>query len=108
MLARSAATGQADARDVLVEEAVSGKGEQTPSFEQTPRKMAIGIACVLIGGTCWGVNGAVSKILMEMCIRDSAATLDELPRRLESLLMFVQEFEIFHITVPYHGTRLAN
>ena len=27
--------------------------------------MAIGIACVLIGGTCWGVNGAVSKILME-------------------------------------------
>ena len=65
MLARSAATEQADARDVLVEEAVSGKGEQTPSFEQTPRKMAIGIACVLIGGTCWGVNGAVSKILME-------------------------------------------
>ena len=46
MLARSAATEQADARDVLVKETVSGKDEEAPSFEQTPRKMAIGIACV--------------------------------------------------------------
>lgn len=53
-------------------------------IERTPRRMAAGVACVLVGGSLWGANGSVSKILMEdyaiaplwlACVREIVAGL---------------------------------
>ncbi|MBT1174264.1 EamA family transporter [Bifidobacterium sp. LC6] len=56
--------------------------KRTPSFERTPRDILIGAALVLAGGTLWGVNATVSKLLMGTyhadplwiaCVRELAA-----------------------------------
>ena len=36
----------------------------TPSFEKTTRTILIGAALTLVGGSLWGINATVSKILM--------------------------------------------
>lgn len=39
--------------------------DREPSFEQTPRRMLFGVALTLAGGVLWGVNGSVSKLVMD-------------------------------------------
>ena len=60
MLERAARTEQRDAAQELAD-----KTQARPNVAQTPRRMMAGIACTLVGGVLWGVNGSVSKILME-------------------------------------------
>lgn len=79
LLSRSAHEERADAAQTLADETVAAR-----SLEQTPRRMMTGVLCTLLGGALWGVNGSVSKILMEgyhiaplwlACVREIVAGL---------------------------------
>lgn len=59
-----------------------GQSKRTPTFERTPHDIVIGALLVLAGGTLWGVNATVSKLLMGnyhadplwiACVRELAA-----------------------------------
>lgn len=54
------------------------------TFELTPRKLAVGTIMTVTGAVLWGVNGTVSKILMDSyrvdptwvaCVREIVAGL---------------------------------
>lgn len=60
MLSESAVTETQDAAQTLADQTSTGR-----TFEETPRRLIIGIVCVIIGGILWGINGSVSKIVME-------------------------------------------
>lgn len=54
-----------EVEDAQETEQRQNKGSHEPSVEQTPRRMLTGITFTLLGGVLWGVNGSVSKILMD-------------------------------------------
>lgn len=79
LLNRSAHEERADAAQTLADETVA-----TQSLEQTPKRMMVGVMYTLLGGALWGINGSVSKILMEgyhiaplwlACVREIVAGL---------------------------------
>ena len=79
LLERSANEEKSDAAQTLADATVADQ-----SLEQTTKRMMSGIFCTLLGGTLWGINGSVSKILMEQyqmtplwlaCVREIVAGL---------------------------------
>lgn len=112
MLSKSAQDEQHDAKDA--QSAIDSQDDSTPSLERTPRMIVVGIICTLIGGTMWGVNGSVSKILMDgygtsplwlACIREIFAGLIFLicaafatPHSLKRAVTNVREYPMFICT----------
>lgn len=109
ILKRSARVEQ---RDAVQELAAATQVE--PNVAQTPRRMAVGIACTLVGGVLWGVNGSVSKILMEQygaspmwvaCVREIFAGLVFLacgaigsPKALRKAFTTVRDYPMYLVT----------
>ena len=109
MLERAARTEQRDAAQELAD-----KTQARPNVAQTPRRMMAGIACTLGGGVLWGVNGSVSKILMEQydaspmwvaCVREIFAGLIFLacgaigsPKAMRKAFTTVRDYPMYLVT----------
>ncbi len=109
ILKRSARVEQRDAAQEL-----AAATQVEPNVAQTPRRMAVGIACTLVGGVLWGVNGSVSKILMEQygaspmwvaCVREIFAGLVFLacgaigsPKALRKAFTTVRDYPMYLVT----------
>lgn len=109
MLERAARTEQRDAAQELAD-----KTQARPNVAQTPRRMMAGIACTLVGGVLWGVNGSVSKILMEQydaspmwvaCVREIFAGLIFLacgaigsPKAMRKAFTTVRDYPMYLVT----------
>lgn len=78
----AASTDRAEERKAGERTAGSHGTERRATMERTPRGILIGSVLTLLGGALWGVNGTVSKILMDAyglspewiaCVRQLAA-----------------------------------
>ncbi|NEG70596.1 DMT family transporter [Bifidobacterium choloepi] len=54
-----------DSAALAAAELAEDPSERTGRFEETPRRIMFGVVLVLVGGALWGVNGSLSKMLLD-------------------------------------------